>query len=220
MTDAVATTEGQLRTLFPGLPHSPLISRAFNHARERCPAFLFNHVARSWMFAARLAAQENVAHDAEVLAVSTLLHDLGLTEHAPGSNRFEVNGAEVARAFVREQGFDDRRAQLVWDSIALHGTPSIGVFKEPEVALCARGIGADFGTPDNDLLGPSTIALAIAAAPRLDMKRQFTACVCHMAQTRPETTYANFIRDFGERLVPGYKAPSWVDVIANGPFAE
>ena len=220
MTDAVPTTQSHLRAHFPSLPQSPLISLAFDYARERCPAFLFNHVARSWAFATKLAALEKVAHDAEILAVSTLLHDLGLTEHAPGPNRFEVNGASMAATFVREQGFDDRRAQLVWDSIALHGTPSISVFKEPEVALCARGIGADFGTPDNDLLGPSAIALAVAAAPRLDMKRQFTACICHMAATRPETTYPTFIRDFGERLVPGYKAPSWVDVIADGPFEE
>jgi hypothetical protein len=155
-----------------------------------------------------------------VLAVSTLLHDLGLTDHAPGSNRFEVNGAGVAAAFVREQGFDDRRAQLVWDSIALHATPSISAFKEPEVALCARGFGVDFGTTDNDLLGASTIASTIAVAPRLDMKRRFTACLCHLAETRPETTYANFIRDFGERLVPGYRAPSWVDAVFNGPFTE
>jgi hypothetical protein len=216
----VPATQEELRAQFPGLPNSPLISRAFDYARDRSPAFLFNHVARSWMFAAKLAVLEGVSHDAEVLAVSTLLHDLGLTEHASGANRFEVNGAGVAAAFVREQGFDDRRAQLVWDSIALHATPSISLFKETEVALCARGIGADFGTPDYDLLGPSAIALAIAAAPRLDMKRQFTACVCHMAETQPETTYANFIRDFGERLVPGYKAPSWVDLVTNGPFTE
>ncbi|MDR7116126.1 hypothetical protein [Caulobacter sp. BE254] len=220
MTDVAPTTQAQLRAHFPDLPQSPLIDRAFDYARDRCPAFLFNHAARSWMFAAKLAMLEDVAHDAEILAVSTLLHDLGLTEHAVGPNRFEVNGAGVAATFVREQGFDDRRAQLVWDSIALHATPSIGVFKEPEVALCARGVGADFGTPDNDLLGASAIALAVAAAPRLDMKRRFTACVCHMAETKPETTYPTFIRDFGERLVPGYKAPSWVDVIANGPFSE
>lgn len=220
MTDVVPITLAQLRATFPALPESPLIDRAFDYARVRSPAYLFNHVARSWMFAARLAALEHVAHDAEVLAVSTLLHDLGLTDHAPGPNRFEVNGAGVAAAFVREQGFDDRRAQLVWDSIALHATPSISVFKEPEVALCARGIGIDFGTPDNDLLGASAIASTIAAAPRLDMKRRFTACLCHMAQTRPETTYANFIRDFGERLVPGYRAPSWVDAVFNGPFSE
>jgi hypothetical protein len=220
MTDAVPTTQNQLRAHFPSLPRTPLIDRAFDYARDRCPAFLFNHVARSWMFAAKLAVLQDIAHDPEVLAVSTLLHDLGLTEHAAGPNRFEVNGASVAANFSREQGLDDRRVQLVWDSIALHGTPSISAFKEPEVALCARGIGADFGTPDNDLLGPSAIALAVAAAPRLDMKRQFTACICHMAQIQPETTYATFIRDFGERLVPGYKAPSWVDVIANGPFDE
>jgi hypothetical protein len=220
MTDVVPATLSQLRSQFPSLPQSPLINRAFDYAREHSPAFLFNHVARSWMFAARLAALEHVTHDAEVLAVSTLLHDLGLTEHGAGPNRFEVNGAGAAAAFVREQGFDDRRAQLVWDSIALHGTPSIGVFKEPEVALCARGIGIDFGTPDNDVLGQATIASAIAAAPRLDMKRRFTACVCHLAETQPEATYPTFIRDFGERLVPGYKAPSWVDVISNGPFSE
>lgn len=218
MTDAVSLV--QLRAEFPDLPDTPLIDRAFDYARDRSPAFLFNHVARSWMFAASLAALEHVAHDAEVLAVSTLLHDLGLTGHAPGPNRFEVDGAGVAAAFVREQGFDDRRAQLVWDSIALHATPSISAFKEPEVALCARGIGIDFGTPDNDLLGASAIASTIAAAPRLDMKRRFTACLCHMAQTKPETTYANFIRDFGERLVPGYKAPSWVDAVFDGPFSE
>jgi hypothetical protein len=218
MTDAVYLV--QLRAEFPDLPDTPLIDRAFDYARDRSPAFLFNHVARSWMFAASLAALEHVAHDAEVLAVSTLLHDLGLTGHAPGPNRFEVDGAGVAAAFVREQGFDDRRAQLVWDSIALHATPSISAFKEPEVALCARGIGIDFGTPDNDLLGASAIASTIAAAPRLDMKRRFTACLCHMAQTKPETTYANFIRDFGERLVPGYKAPSWVDAVFDGPFSE
>jgi hypothetical protein len=220
MTDAVPVTLLQLRAERPDLPVSSLIDLAFNYARERSPAFLFNHVARSWLFAARLAALEQVAHDAEVLAVSTLLHDLGLTDHVSGPNRFEVNGAGVAAAFVREHGFDDRRAQLVWDSIALHATPSISAFKEPEVALCARGIGIDFGTPDNEVLGAAAIASTVAAAPRLDMKRRFTACVCHMAQTQPETTYANFIRDFGERLVPGYRAPSWVDAVFNGPFTE
>lgn len=95
MTDVAPTTQAQLRAHFPDLPQSPLIDRAFDYARDRCPAFLFNHAARSWMFAARLATLEDVAHDAEILAVSTLLHDLGLTEHAAGPNRFEVNGART-----------------------------------------------------------------------------------------------------------------------------
>jgi hypothetical protein len=36
----------------------------------------------------------------------------------------------------------------------------------------------------------------------------------------PQTTYDNFARDFGERLVPGYKPASAVDVLMNAPFAE
>jgi hypothetical protein len=47
-----------------------------------------------------------------------------------------------------------------------------------------------------------------------------TRCFCHIAETRPETTYDNFVRDFGERCVPGYKPPSSVDLVAGAPFAE
>lgn len=56
--------------------------------------------------------------------------------------------------------------------------------------------------------------------PRLDMKRAFTDAVCHIVKTRRDTTYDNFARDFGERFVPGYKAPSTVDFLMNGPFEE
>ena len=52
------------------------------------------------------------------------------------------------------------------------------------------------------------------------MVRQFMSCACQMTRDKPETTYDNFMRDFGERYVPGYQAPSWVDRILNGPYAE
>jgi hypothetical protein len=52
------------------------------------------------------------------------------------------------------------------------------------------------------------------------MKKKMTACFCHIANTRPETTYDNFVRDFGERLVSGYKVPSSVDLLAAAPFDE
>jgi hypothetical protein len=210
---------GELRATFD-LPETPLIAAAFDHARDRMPATLFNHVARSWVFAARLGAINQMTFDAEVVAVSTLLHDMGLTEHAEGPNRFEVNGADAARAFVCDHGFDDRRAQLVWDSVALHTTASIAVFKESEVALCARGIGVDFGSPDYAAFPKADIDTIITKAPRLDFKRQFTACFCHLAQTKPETTYDNIVRDFGEKYVPGYKAPSVADFVMAGPFEE
>ena len=60
----------------------------------------------------------------------------------------------------------------------------------------------------------------MSAFPRLDMKRRFTDSVCGLVKASLEMTYDNFTRDFGERLVPGYKSASAVDLLMNAPFAE
>jgi hypothetical protein len=196
---------------------TPLISRAIEYARSHSEPFLFNHAVRSWLFAVRLGQLQGVPYDAEVVAVGTLLHDLGLTDGFTGPRRFEIEGADAARAFAREQGLDDRRAQLIWDSVALNSTPSIGLHKEPEVALCTAGIGVEFGF-QYDRIPPAEMRSIIAAFPRLEMKRRFTDSVCRIVKTRPETTYDNFAGDFGERFVPGYQRPSTVDFLLNAPF--
>lgn len=220
MSTVITLSHGQLRERFAELAETPAVLKAFDFARARMSPVLFNHVTRSWIFAAKIGARRAEPFDAEIVAVTTLLHDMGFTPHGEGPHRFEVNGANLARAFVRDLGFDDRRAQLVWDGIALHATHSISLFKETEVALSSRGIGVDFGTADYAILGPTEIAAVVLAVPRLDMKRAFAACALHLAETKPETTYDTFIRDFGERYVPGYAAPSWVDAIAAGPYTE
>ena len=153
-------------------------------------------------------------------AVGTLLHDLTLTTDFKGPRRFEVEAADLARAFVREQGFDDRRAQLIWDSVALNSTPSIASFKEPEVALSTAGIGLDWAGWQYDRFPSEEMAGILKAFPRLEMKRRFADSVCGLVKAHPETTYDNFSRDFGERFVPGYKSASAVDVLMNAPFAE
>jgi hypothetical protein len=65
---------------------------------------------------------------------------------------------------------------------------------------------------------PTEMKSILAAFPRLDMKRCFTDSVCRIVRTKPETTYDNFARDFGERFVPGYQRPSTVDFLMNAPF--
>src|SRR5262245_50420274 len=127
------------------VPDTPVISRAIDFARERSEPYLFNHVMRSWLFAALLAQTNQTAHDGEVLAVTTILHDIGLAESFDGPLRFEVEGANAARAFARNEGMDDRRAQLIWDGVALNSTPSIALYKEPEIAIATMGIGLDWG---------------------------------------------------------------------------
>ena len=125
------------------VPDTATISRAIEFARERSEPYLFNHVMRSWLFAVLLAQRKQTAHDGEVLAVTTILHDLGLEKGFEGPLRFEVEGANAARTFARNEGMDDRRAQLIWDGVALNSTPSIALFKEAEVALATMGIGLD-----------------------------------------------------------------------------
>lgn len=199
---------------------TPLVADAMAYARTYSEPFLFNHVVRSWLFAVRLGQLQGLAHDAEVVAVGTLLHDLGLDKGFTGPRRFEVEGADAARSFAIDQGLDDRRVQLIWDTVALNSTPSIALYKEPEVALCTAGIVLDFGGPQHERIPPDEMKGILAAFPRLGMKRGFTDSVCRIVRTRPETTYDNFARDFGERFVPGYQRPSTVDFLMNAPFEE
>ena len=202
------------------VPDTPLVGRAIEYAREKCEPYLFNHVMRSWLFAVRLGELRGLAHDAEVVAVGTLLHDITLNEAFAGPRRFEVEAADIVRTFAREAGMEERRAQMIWDGVALNATPSIGLYKEAEVALCTAGVCFDVVGLGYDLIPPAEVARIVDAYPRLDMKRRMTQCFHRIAATAPETTYDNFVRDFGERFVPGYKAPSSVDAVANAPFAE
>jgi hypothetical protein len=167
-----------------------------------------------------LAELNHSAHDPEVLAVTTILHDVGLAKAFAGPLRFEVEGANAVRAFARNEGIDARRAQLIWDGVALNSTPSIALHKETEVALCTAGIGLDWGGWGYDKLTDAQLGAILAAFPRLEMKRRFTKAVCCIVETRPDTTYDNFARDFGERFVSGYRPPSTVDYLLNSPFKE
>jgi len=198
---------------------TPLVKEALDYARRNSEPYLFNHAVRSWLFAVRLGQLQELSYDEEVLAVGTVLHDLGLTDCCNGPRRFEVEGADAARDFARQHGLDASRAQLIWDSVALNATPSIALYKETEVALCSAGTGVEFGfqydrIPSDEMKG------ILAEFPRLEMKRLFTDSVCRIVKTKPETTYDNFAGDFGERFVPGYKRLSTVDYLMNAPFEE
>jgi len=196
-----------------------LVIRAMEYARAQSEPYLFNHAVRSWLFAVCLGRLQGVPHDPEVVAVGSLLHDLGLTSSFTGPRRFEVEGADAARTFAREQGVDEPRAQLIWDSVALNSTPSIGLYKEAEVALCTAGIGVEFGF-QYDRIPPDEMGSILAAFPRLEMKQRFKESVCRIVRAKPQTTYDNFAADFGERFVAGYRRPSTVDFLMNAPFEE
>jgi len=199
---------------------TPLIKAVVEYAQRISEPYLFNHAMRSWLFAEALGRMQRIDYDHEIVAIGTILHDIGLTASLSGPDRFEVNGANAAVSFIKGQGFSDRRAQLVWDLVALNSTPSLALHKEPEVAVGTTGIGLDYGgfgiqeLPADDLDG------ILKAYPRLEMKQRFADSCRRLVTAKPETSYDNFLRDFGERFVPGYKAVSTVDLLMNAPFEE
>jgi hypothetical protein len=202
------------------VPDGPLITAVIEHAQRLSEPYLFNHAMRSWLFAEAIGHIKGIDYDREVVAIGTILHDIGLTASVLGPNRFEVNGADAALSFLKGKGLSDRRSQLIWDIVALNSTPSLALHKEPEVAVGTMGIGLDYGGFGVEALPTADVERILSAFPRLRMKQQFADACCRLVKARPETSHDNFLRDFGERFVPGYKAVSTVDLLMKAPFDE
>jgi hypothetical protein len=202
------------------VPDGPLVTSAIEYAQRLSEPYLFNHAMRSWLFSEAIGRIKGIDYDPEIVAIGTILHDIGLTAGVSGPNRFEVNGADAVLSFIKGKGFSDRRTQLIWDLVALNSTPSLALHKEPEVAVGTMGIGLDYGGFGVEALPTSDLERILGAFPRLRMKQRFAETCCRLVTASPETSYDNFLHDFGERFVPGYKAVSTVDLLMNAPFDE
>ena len=173
-------------------------------ARSSSEPYLFNHVMRSWLFGILLSESAKPLPDPELLAVSAVLHDLGLTDRYTAEERFEVDGANVARAFLKERGIPTQQTQVVWDAIALHTTRSIALHKEPEVAMTHSGIAVDAIGFGLDRIPQDKQRAILAEFPRLALKNQFESSLCNIVRRKPATSFDNILRDFGTRYVEGF----------------
>lgn len=159
-------------------PESVIARDAEALARAVSSDVLYNHVMRCYWFAELFAQKEGVKVDSELMFLSAVLHDLGLTEHAPGPHRFEIEGATAARSFLVERGVDDDRAQKVWDNIAIH-TLDLNPFRGDTSRLMQLGLAYDVaGVPDAQL-DPDDVAEVVRRYPRLQFKRAFNEMLNH-----------------------------------------
>jgi hypothetical protein len=202
------------------VPDTTLVRDAIELSQSSLEPYLFNHVIRSWLFGILLSEGAKVAADPELLAVSAILHDLGLTDLYAAEARFEVDGANAARAFLKDRGISTQQAQIVWDAIALHTTPTIALYKEPEVVMTHSGIAVDVLGVGLDRIPQDKLGAVLTEFPRLAFKNEFRASLCNMVRRKPATCYDNILRDFGSRYVEGFMAPSFADFFANSPFSE
>jgi hypothetical protein len=197
-----------------------LVRDAIDLSRSLLELYLFNHVMRSWLFGILLSEGAEIAPDPELLAVSAVLHDLGLTDRYTAENRFEVDGANAARAFLNDRGIPTQQMQVVWDAIALHTTPTIALHKEPEVVMTHSGIAVDVLGAGLDRIPQDKQRAILTEFPRLAFKNQFQACLCNVVRRKPATTIDNILRDFGTRYVEGFTPPNFADLVADAPFSE
>jgi HD domain len=197
-----------------------LVRDAVELSRSLLEPYLFNHVMRSWLFGILLSEGAKPAPDPELLAVSAVLHDLGLTDRYTAENRFEVDGANAARAFLKDRGISTQQTQVVWDAIALHTTPSIALHKEPEVVMTHSGITVDVIGIGLDRIPQDKLRAVLTEFPRLVFKNQFKERLCSVVRRKPATSFDNVLRDFGSRYIEGFTAPNFADLFANAPFSE
>jgi hypothetical protein len=202
-----------------GIPNTALAREATAIASACEPPAIFNHSLRTFLFAELLARAKRIDHDVEAVFVASILHDTGLMPaHSSGSELFEVDSANVARALLAKYDIRGPRADVVWDAISLHDQSGIAKWKQTEVALVNAGVGADFGGYAG-LLQHDDVAGVLALAPRTGFIPTFLEAVAAFVKRKPDSTGSSWVADVGYRMVPGFHLDNFVDETKVDPFA-
>ena len=203
------------------VPDTPLVRAVTEFIRESENDLLFNHSRRVFLFGALQGRRRGLQPDLELLYAGAMFHDLGLTERYRTSVvRFEVDGANAARDFLLERGVDRAAADKVWLSIALHTTPGVPEFLEPEIALVTAGVETDVLGIGRDDLSPEALAAVTAAHPRPDFKQRILSAFNDGMKHRPQTTSGTCNDDVLERFDPTFVRDNFVDTILHNTWPE
>jgi hypothetical protein len=203
------------------IPDTPLVRDVTQYIRDVENDLLFNHSRRVFLFGALQGQRRGLDPDLELLYVGAMFHDIGLTSDFRDSTlRFEVDGANAAEKFLRDRGLDDATVRKVWLSIALHTTPGVPEFLDPEIALVTAGVETDvLGIGRDDL--PDDVRNAVTAAhPRPDFKRRILQAFVDGNRHRPGSTFGNVNADVLTHFDPTFVREDFVDIILNNGWPE
>jgi hypothetical protein len=198
---------------------SKIAKEATELSRSVSPLYLFNHAMRTFLFGSLVGNALAASFDEEVLFLACILHDLGLTDQFAGDMPFELQGAQAAKHFLDEREYAKSNTEMVWDGIAMHAS-AIGQFKRPEIALVGEGAGADVIGPDYSQIKKADAEAVVKAFPRLKFKNAFVKTCADVVQKHPRGASRSFMRDVGERYVPGFHPRNFCDLVVQAPFEE
>jgi HD superfamily phosphodiesterase len=203
------------------VPDTKLAREATELVRDCTTDLVYHHSRRVFWFGSLQGRNRGLSFDPELLYIGAMFHDLGLNEQFRGSGRrFEVDSADEARRFLQDHGAPEDSIRRVWTAIALHTTPGIPEFMEPEVALVTAGVEYDvLGIGFYDI-GDTDRAEITALHPRPNFKRNILDAFTEGIAPKPETTFGNVKADVLERFVPGYRRANFVDIIENSDWPE
>jgi HD superfamily phosphodiesterase len=198
------------------VPDTPLVRDITAFIREVEDDLLFNHSRRVFLFGALQGRRRGLQPDLELLYAAAMFHDIGLTEGYRGSMlRFEVDGANAARDFLRERGVDEASIRRVWLGIALHTTPGVPEFLDPEIALVTAGVETDVLGFGRDDLSPEALQAVTAAHPRPDFKRRILQAFNDGMKHRPHSTFGTVNDDVLAHFDPSFVRDDFVEIIRN-----
>jgi hypothetical protein len=179
------------------IPDSKLAREITEVVRDTTSDLLFHHSSRVYYFGALAGKQRGLKFDSELLYCGCMFHDMGLTQkHSSSNKRFEVDGANAARDFLKQHGIEQQEIDKVWSAIALHTTPGIPEYMDPVIALVTAGVEMDvLGLTYSQYCDADREAV-IKAHPRGEnFKENIIQAFYEGIKHKPETTFGNVKAD-------------------------
>jgi hypothetical protein len=195
------------------VPQDDVSAATWLAVHRRLPDYLLAHSLRAWCWGGAIAANEGWSFDRQVLWSASLWHDVGLSRLSRNTTCFEVEGAEIARAFVERQGLAPEAAERIAIAIILHMRPNVTLDDGVESVLLDRATGldvrgAEFAAAD------AIRDVVVRTYPRGAFDRRFLAAIRREASARPTCQSARLLRDVD---LAGWMASSPWASAAAGP---
>jgi hypothetical protein len=151
-----------------------------------------------------------------------MFHDIGLTDAYRDSQlRFEVDGANAARDFLRSYGIPEASVETVWDAIALHTTPGIPEHKKAEVALVTAGVEMDVLGFAYEQFTPERREAVVRAHPRgTSFKEDIIDAFYRGMKHRPDSTFGTVNDDVLAFKDPRFQRTDFCKVILGSAWAS
>jgi hypothetical protein len=199
------------------VPDSKLCRTITEFIRETATELLFNHSSRVYLFGAIAGRQRGLTVNPELLYAATMFHDIGLMPaHSSPDLRFEVDGANAARAFLQGHNVDPADIEKVWTGIALHTTPGVPEFMHPVIALTTAGVEMDVLGLTYDQYDDATREAVVAAFPRTPaFKEDIIQAFYNGIRHKPETTFGNVKADVIADKEPHFRRGNFCAVIRD-----